>query len=242
MTVPKKISPDPIQQAIVQIKFNSNFSAELIPGFIFQSLDESYFYVNRPLGQAPSKQDGIVFELPAQNLFHNEKITILVLPNSLIFNFKESYISWAEYLPEIKKALEQIAPSNVIHEFTQLGVRYVNNFKGTLLSDSVKFKFEFGHPEVTSNSYSFRSDFFYGEYLVNLNLQQNTPLASLNPADPQAEKISVLDIDVIIGNLGMAASQLPDILKHIDQMHTVEKEIFFKSLKSDFLATLNPEY
>jgi hypothetical protein len=53
MKLPKKITPDRIKDAIVEVKYSSKYPFEVIVGLIFKALDDSYKYTNRPLSGIP---------------------------------------------------------------------------------------------------------------------------------------------------------------------------------------------
>ncbi len=260
MKIPKKISPDRIKDAIVEIRYSTSLHFELVPGIFFNCLDDSYTYTNRPIGKIPGQTNlhrpvgikhseanlhltvpGLPPELflGGQSIFYNEKIKIQILPNSLIFNIINEYISWENYRTEIEKALSQLIHSNVFEKFFRIGIRYISEYPNHDLHSCVRFDFSFGMPSIKSDKYLFQSEFNVDQLRVILNLKHKQP--TLNAKDiSQPTTTSVIDLDLISDNLDF--SDITSLLGQIDMVHSKEKEIFFNLLKEDFLKTLNPVY
>lgn len=247
MKVPKKIYPDNIQDSFVEIKYTSDLPLVILIGIIYKALDDSYTFTIKPLsinGTQTEIPEGFPFEVSGQNIFFNEKITILFINNSIIFNCLDQYISWSYFFPEIKNAFSQIINSGVINTITSIGLRYVSKYSGADLRESINFNFSFGMPEIASKSYSFNSQFGYKGENVNLNLHHmvkyisNKGIVNTNVSD----KVSLIDIDVISADTNIESKDSLKVFSKIDLLHTIEKEIFFGLLKPDFLETLKPEY
>lgn len=251
MKIPKKISPDRIKDAIVEIRYTSPLHFEVIPGLFFQSLDNTFTYTNRPVskihghGQAnvPMNLPGLPGDLIVFNggnsIFYNDKIKIQVLPNSIIFNIINEYISWENYKPEIEKALKQLQTSAVFEKFTRIGMRYISEYPNHDLHSCVKFDFSFGMPSIKSEKYLFQSEFNMDDLKVILNLKHKQPVISAKDLT-QTNAVSIIDIDTIFDNLEI--TDITELINKIEQVHTKEKDIFFNLLREDFLITLNPEY
>lgn len=245
MKIPKKISPDRIKDAIVEVRYSSSLHFEVIAGMFYQSLDDSYSYTNRPLHKTAPYQQNIAtgeltFALGGQSIFYNDKIKIQVLPNSLVFNILNEYISWENYKPEIEKALKQLQKANVIEKFTRIGMRYISEYPNHDLGTCVKFNFTFGMPSVVSDKYLFQTEFQYDGFRVILNLKHNQPVISIREKNQVSVATSTIDIDTISKDFQI--TDLKQLLDIIDEVHQKEKEMFFNLLREDFLKTLNPEY
>lgn len=249
MKVPKHISPDRIKDSVVEVKYSSKISFEVILGIFYQSLDETYMYTNRPIGAqqiaGPLPLESIQqFQIHIGNrpLFYNDKIKIELQPNSIIFNCVGKYISWDIYKVEIEKVLSQLSKSKVVDVFTRVGVRYISEYPNINLKDCVKFSFTFGLPEIKSDTYTFHSEFIEDDIKIILNLNNNLQVLNKKMASDQLDlsTISNIDVDVIIENL--SEQSFENLLKKIDSAHSKEKEIFFSILREDFLLSLNPVY
>lgn len=244
MKLPRKIDPDRIKDSIVEVKFTTDLPYEIYLGQFYQSLDNSYYYTNRP----PLHQKNI--QLPVDelrelkltfgtqlSLFYNGSIKFEIQPGSIIFNCVDKYITWDLYFPEITKVLGQVYSSKCIKSFNRVGMRYISEYPETDIKSLTKFNFSFGMPEVLSDNYSFRSEYKKDNLRVRMNLSSRIPSMNL---DLQRKTISSIDIDVITGDFEIHS--LDELFKLIDKVHSIEKITFFNLLQEDFLKSLNPIY
>ena len=249
MELPKKINPDSIKEAIIEIKYQSNLPFEVLIGIFFNSLDDSYNYINRPpqpptLLQGSLKSPGqeLRIRIGNQSVFYNDKISLQLFPNSLVFSCLEHYLGWEGYFSQIRKTLEQLNLSGSITKWMRVGVRYLSEYPNTKLSQCIKFDYTFGIPEVNSSSSAFRSEFIYRGKKVILNLSNMVTLLKQDPSTNKNENIqvSIVDIDVITDKIEIMTFE--HLLKDIEENHSIEKEVYFRLLKEEFLKSLKPEY
>lgn len=242
MKIPKSIAPDRIKDAIIEINFESDYPNEVNLGVFFNVLKDDYKYTNRPLGTKQLSSNSINFNkeitlsLGGVSLFYNDKIKFQINNNSIAFNCIGDYILWENYSVEIEKVLKIIISTNIIKSFKRVGVRYISEYKKIDLKDSINFNFSFGFPDVVSNSYSFSSEFDLQNFKVVLNLNNNIPIVEEENITPT----SVIDIDVIKMNLNI--NTFEHLYQIINEAHSLEKDVFFKLIREDFLAKLDPKY
>lgn len=242
MKIPKSIAPDRIKDAIIEIHFESDYPTEVNLGVFFGALKDDYKYANKPIGTQQITSNSISFNkeftlsLGGISLFYNDKIKFQINNNSIAFNCLGDYILWDNYFVEIKKVLTKIASTKIVKTFKRVGVRYISEYKDIDLRDSINFNFSFGFPDVVSNSYSFTSEFDLKEHKVVLNLNNNVPLVINEKVTPT----SVIDVDIIKMNLNV--DDYKELFTIINKAHTLEKEVFFKLIREEFLVSLNPKY
>lgn len=249
MKIPKKIFPDRIVDAIVELKYTLNHPYEVALGMLYTHIDDTYNYSSRPINnpknsiQQPNSfvGDKVEIQLGIKPIFFNEKIKIELTPGSIIFNCLNEYISWQSYSEEIEKFLNQIDKANVVNSYNRIGIRYISHYPDFKIFDITKFEFTFGMPELKSDTFSFHSEYKLDNYRVILNLNN---LVSLFRANHNGEIIntptSIIDIDVIIE--GFEEFEIIKLLKEIDEAHNKQKEIFFSLLSVSYLSSLKPEY
>jgi len=257
MQIPKKISPDSIKSSVVEVRYNSSLVFEVLLGFIYKSLDDSYYYTNRPIpkSQSPINPKNIVGQpkenalnieqlfinqLSAQHLFYTDKVLITLNSNQIIFTCINEYLGWDDYFSEIKRTLKQLVEIKEIIEFTRIGIRYINEYPDIHLKNCANFDFTFGINSVTSQSYTFRSEFQYEKYKAILNLSSMVPNITQPLTTIPGNLISKIDTDIILENAKIKSYD--ELVSAIDNAHIKEKEIFFQVIKEEFLKTLNPIY
>lgn len=234
MKIPKKIHPDRIKDAIIEIRYTSKLPFEILLGIFFGALDDTYIYTGNLLGEqqfpAPfpgsDLTKGIKFSLGSQNLFHNDKIKIQLQPNSVIFNCLNEYILWENYKAEIERVLSQLHATNTINQYNRIGVRYISEYPDCDLQDCIKFSFTFGMPNIQSETYQFRSEFVWDGFRVILNLSNNIPIIKQGDGVnlPIAAHVSLIDIDVISD--GFIETHLDNLMERLIQAQMKEKKSF----------------
>lgn len=235
MELPKKITPDNIKNAIVEFSVSYNTAYEVVLGLVLNKVmkDKSYNYARTH--NVPSEMQQLVSR---NYLFYNDKIKFQFSPQAININCLNSYISWREYLPQIKKILSLIVSIGEGIKINRLGLRYVSEYENKDLKESLKFNFTFGFPEISSNHYSFNTEFEYKKAIVILTIRNQMPSRISN----EIKNLSHIDIDVIKKDLDINFSDKNLIIQNLEQSHSYEKEIFFGIVKNDFLKTLKPEY
>ena len=249
MKIPKKISPDRIKDAIVQIRYQSAIPFEVALGWFYKCIDDTYNYSSRPPGLIKNQihtliqediTQGIQIALGHQYLFYNENIKVELQPNTITFNCFDQYIGWELYFGEIKRFLGQILKAEVIERFDRIGVRYISHYPAIDLRNCVKYSFTFGMPQVVTDTFAFNTSFEYDSKRVILNLNNNISL--IDHQSNTINSMSIIDVDVIDEKLTIEKNSSQEFFDKIDEVHNKEKEVFFNILKEDFLQTLNPVY
>lgn len=248
MAFPKRISPDSIREAVVEARYISMLPNELLPGLFFQAFDDKYTYTDRPVRQSVQNPGNnsrglqeISFQVGRPSIIYNDKISVQFLPQSIVISCLSQYIGWADFQPEIEKALTRIHGTGQIQAWTRVGLRYITEYVEKDLHDISHFVFKFGLPDVKSLSAGFRSEFFFKENKAILNLVNKAPIvADIAGETSKQSHLSRIDIDVMKEDLVL--NNVGDVLKVIENLHDCEKEIFFGMLKDEFIKSLNPEY
>ena len=236
MSLPKKIFPDRIKDAVVEFNVTYSNPFEVVLGFVLDEIikNKSYKHINSS-NNIPLE----IQELSGKRyLFYNEKIKFHLTPKAITINCYNSYISWDLYFQEIKNIIDLVSSINKEIIVNRIGLRYVSEYDDVNLDDCLKFEFTFGYPGIKSKHYSFNSEFSYKEALVILTLRNLMPTNISN----ETKNISHIDIDVIKKDLSIKFSNNEILLNTLDEVHNYEKEVFFNLLKEDFLNELKPIY
>lgn len=249
MRLPKRINPDSIREAIVEFRYLTTDSYEIIPGILFQAFDNSYTYTDRPIKTVPQvpvqnlvSGREVRIQLGGQNLLYNEQIILQISPNSFVFSCLNNYIGWELYHKEIEKALKIILSTPLHVGWTRISMRYISEYRDRDLRECTHFDFKFGLPNTQSDTVAFKSEFPYNGSRVILNLNNHVPLQIpvKDGTGFEVIKTSLIDIDVLRDLKDVNSSD--ELLGILQEIHTHEKELFFGMLKEDFLKTLHPEY
>jgi uncharacterized protein (TIGR04255 family) len=235
MKIPRKID-DRLKNSIVQIHFESNLPSGAIFGYFHGIFNEEVQFMP---SKTPIISNGkiIGIEETTPIIVTNDKnFTILIQDNTITFDLVDGYKGWEIYIENIKKYITPIFESNIINKVNQLGVRYISNFDEVMIYEHINanINLEFVKTEIKGQS---RFEFSINNNIVILNLISGSILVNPNNESPKLG--SIIDIDVIQKpNL----SSIEELVKTVNEIHEVEKSIFFSLLKGSFLSTLNPIY
>lgn len=250
MLLPKKISPQRIREAIVQLYFHADIPFEPLIGYFYAAMSEAGFsYANRPVRPNHFLQPGTqalpnTFDIVVapQYFFFNDHIRVQVQnEGSLIFNCMNTYPGWSAYFEQIQEVLRVLLERKIIRDFHRVGLRYISEFPNVDILENVNVTVALKGLDEPMVSGNFRVEWVKESLRFIVNLASKLPIEPLVvPLEEKAQFTSLIDIDVIHQNF---AEDDPDkLFSIIDQVHQREKEQFFQLLKPEFLETLHPEY
>lgn len=237
--LPTKITPCPIVEAILEIRFVTSESWRTLPGLLFARVRDRYPQQRElAAAQIPDeirRQDPALFHQPLLQ-FIGKDFLIQFGPRVVNLVTKlHSYPGWAALETEMSWLLKELEKIAFIGECERLGVRYVNFVSHNVFDDLILNLCVDDSP-VTS-----------GESSITTVLRKNPMAARLLVSNSvifgdgaAAKKGSILDIDVWLGALDF--DLFSNGLVRFEEAYRFEKEIFFGLLKPSTLASLNPEY
>lgn len=249
MGLPKKISPERIRDAVVQLFFATEVPFEPLIGYFHAFLSaEGYSYTNRPVRPKHFLQQGTqalpdIFDLALapQYFFTNDTIRFQVNDGSLVFNCIDTYPGWGAYFEQIKQVVRLLLGKGVVSNFNRVGLRYISEFPNIDILEHTNFMVELSSLKEPIISGNFRVEWAKEPYRFIVNLATKLPIEALVvPLEEEAKFTSLIDIDVI--HEGFVEEKPENLFSIIDRVHQHQKEQFFGLLKPEFLKTLKPEY
>lgn len=248
--LPKKIVPDRIKDAIIQVFFINELPFELLIGYFHRLLsDINYNYISKSntireniANKEITKNHEININLT--HLFVNEKhkIKLQIHPNkSISFNTLDNYIGWDNYSIYIEEVLKLLFEHKMIKAVTRTGIRYISEFQNIDILDKVKFSYDSTFIDSALKSSQSNLRWTEDEMDISLNIASRilTP-GLINEKKQSIDFISLIDVDVIKKNFNL--SNIDEIIDVINKCHEKQKFTFFSLLKDEFLNELNPEY
>lgn len=228
----KKLTPDPIQDAIVEVKFSSSVPSSVLTGQLYADLVELGFVIQENK-LTKSADGGIFLEEEPSSIFVNEVISINLKGGSVTFNVINGYPLWENYFEQIKGVLKTIDNKDIISSYNRVGIRYINALYNEdiykCLSEEVNITYGEKKPDRLRTNAEFLED--------NKRIILRT---GNNYIDEQKGlPLSLLDIDVIQEE---PMKDLETLLEVIDNCHNKEKEYFEYCMSEDALNKYNPTY
>lgn len=240
--IPSKLNLCPIIESVFEIRFDSDFDANIVFALIYSVLKDDFPKVESlPLSGLPPKQldsDPDLKYQPAYKLHYKEDCgkVIQIGAKMIGFSFASDYTGWSHFSSFIIQYLQIIKTTNVFSKIVRVGFRVINFIEGDVfLEDKIRLIIKLGEDNIPYKDTSLRTMFTEGVIFSNVYIINH---ASLNKS--QVKKIgSVIDIDTF-------SSECEQFLENpqgpLDRVHEVEKKVFFNLLTESYIKSLQPEY
>ena len=245
MKLPKEISPCPIIDTVIEIRFESTMpkeAKEAIFGIIFNEFNDRYPSLEKlPILQIPEaiREADPNFKYQAYHKLSNDDFILRIGPNviSLGSSLTEGreYIGWEKFLTEIEYILSKIEELKFIKKFERLGIRYINYFNDDIFNNIAIGLFSGDKPLESKSA------------IIGIEVEKNDFTNQIQITNKAKGNIggrelsgSIIDIDTYIEIINEISFK--EIIQLIKDGHQVEKELFFGTLETDFISTLNPKY
>lgn len=237
--LPSRISPCPIVEAILEIRFSTTKSWRMLPGLLLSTIREKYPKTqDLPLAQVPEevrrKEPNLTYKPLVQ--YQGKDFIIQLGPFVVSLVTKQhSYPGWQALRAEMEWLVEMLKKSGFVEEGKRLGVRYVNFFDFDVFS-KLNLEVKYGENSLADSELGVVAVLKQPPFKARLQVSNNVTMESANKVCGG----SVVDVDVWLGSLDF--EPFVDSMEKFTEAHELEKQIFFALLKHEFLSTLNPEY
>ncbi|WP_310600580.1 TIGR04255 family protein [Desulfobulbus sp.] len=239
MKRPTKITPDPIIDAVVELRYESKVPPDAILGMIFAQVNSKYSdFKNLPITAIPED-----IRRNDPNLWFNPyyqaeapPFKLNIGPRVISLSNTGNYSGWKEkYFPELKDLLENIKKSGVVDSFSRVGVRYIDFFEFDIY-DHINLSITLNNKPLDSVQSVFTAIFNNDGCSTRAQVVNNATVVLSGK-----EKVgSIIDTDTFFEPQDrFYFDGLNDL---IDKCHDEALDFFFKLLKKEFVETLNPEY
>lgn len=237
MKLPKKISPCPIVEAIVELRFEATLPEEIIPGLLYPALKENFPSIEKlPVAEIPPviRNSDPNLKFSPYYKFSGDIFTIQVGPRTFSILCNKTYPGWSEFLARIKTAFTALKEVNIVKDAVRLGLRYINFFPNEDIFKQLNIKLEFNGEPLVGQHNILRNETERGGLVHIIQVASNVTITR----DPQQLSGSTFDIDVINSQENI----MDNFIAFTEEAHEKEKEAFFSLLSDSYLKSLNPEY
>jgi uncharacterized protein (TIGR04255 family) len=237
--LPKKISPCPIVEAIVELRFSSEVLPDAVFGIIYQAFKDEFSekVENLPILQLPQpirSMDPALKYQPYYKLIGGNLI-LQVGPRVTSLSNVKDYIGWETFSPRIKETFSKLEKLKIIKSVEKLGIRYINFFKLDIL-DNINLRIVMNDEPLKALQTTLKTEIQEDSFVNILQIANKAKATIQNKAITG----SVIDIDTVSTDIGETFFERMENL--LEKGHNIEKKLFFSLLKKEFLSTLNPEY
>ena len=235
MNLPITITPCPIKDALLEIRFSTKLNHNAVFGVIYNALrlDFPNKVESLPILQLPEalRAADPNFRYKPHYKISNDTIVVQIGPDVLSISSFPKYIGWEAFSKKIISIIDKVEKLNIIETVNRLGIRYINFFETDIFNE-INLKICIQEKNINYKNTVIRTEIAHADF--------NSTLQIANNAFSQAISGSIIDIDTF------KETGLADFFKQketiISNGHTKEKELFFSLLKKEFLTSLNPEY
>ena len=236
--LPIKISPCPILEAILEIRFVTAEDWDLLPGLLYTHIKERYPKLEKlPIAEMPEEflrmEPGMI-HAPRMR-FLGKGFVIQFGPRVISLLTQGDYPGWQAIKGELGWLLEKLQDAAFIHEGERLGMRYIDFFEEDIYS-RLELDIHSGGETVSGVEMSFATVFRRQEMTARLVLQNG----AMAKRGDRLVAGSILDLDVWLGPSDFDIFR--NVAERFEDAHRCNKEIFFGLLKTEFLDSLAPVY
>ena len=231
--VPTKITPCPIVEAVVELRFDTKTQPDVVTGILSNEFQADY----------PTRSSLPVMNLPEEIRLNDpqlkfapwfrlkgEAFLLHLGPAMVSVICLKEYKGWQRYREAILKAFNIAARSKVETQMQQIGLKYTSFFENNIFNNT-KAVISLSDCSLLDKKTFLESKFEQDNFECMVKM--------INCARLDTRQGSVVEIGVNTQlNQPMPVNQHG---KTIDQAHAVQKQIFFSLLTKDFLNTLKPE-
>ncbi len=237
MSIPRKISPCPIIESIVEIRFETDLPGDAVFGIAYKEFKSDYSRLEKlPILQIPepirSIDPNLMFS-PHYKLFRDNLI-LQVGPKTFSLVCTEEYPGWEFLSKRIDENFSRFLTLGIVNKISRIGLRFVNFFKNLNIYEHSNLNVTIGEDCLGGNTLSLLAEIKSGTLMSTLRTA-NAAVVNIKGEDLKG---SIVDIDTET----QSGNSLDAIIEAVKAAHDEEKRIFFSLLEKKFLDTLNPEY
>ena len=242
MRIPRKITPDPIIDAVTELRFESDLHPDAVFGVISNAVKEEFLKFDRlPILQIPeqvrSTDPNLKYSPLFQSLVDNYRLNIG--PRVISLANVNPYLGWNDsFFPKIKSIVERLESTGVVKRFIRLGVRYIDFFQEEDIFDSLNLTISMDGKAFTALEKQFSTVQDKGDGIfARIQITNN---AKVTKNKTQHLNGSIIDSDIFWEpSDGFGFTELTDV---INRCHAVANSTFYSLLKQEFIDSRNPDY
>ena len=214
---------------------------EVLPGVIFRELEGTFTLLPRPSAAAIWQLDpqrSIQFGGNESVQFVNESVKIQLADRSLVFNSLDIYPGWRQYSKCINDVLDNLFKKGVLKSISRIGIRYISEYPSMSIFEVMNERPVLSLPHGEGQNITYRTEVRKDDFTIVLNVADRV---SRQGGVLSEAFFSLIDIDVFSA-FPHPLTNPEAVLEATDNLHKIEKEVFFGILKAEYIETLNPEY
>lgn len=239
MKLPRKVSPNPIIQTVVEIRFSPKPPEDAVFGMLFRELSGRFPNLeNLPILQIPEavrNQDlGLKFQ-PWYKMSGSPGI-LMIGPRVVAFAV-ESYDTWEPFSQNLTNVFQGIMNQDLLLDIQRLAIRYVNFFPKNVL-EKINLKLEMMGQSLVFPPTYVRTEIARDglKCLLQITNEANVVIHG------DAQKGSIIDLDTFQEVPELPQRNAQAMVDFVHRQNQLCKEVFFGLISGSLLDELKPEY
>lgn len=242
--LPKRLTKEPIIDAIFEIRFDSSTPiASVLPGLFFSELKDIKGFERLPQAEIPEKlrkDDPLLQYLPIIKLNWMD-YNILIGDRNLAIAANLPYKGWNNFKEAIKKILSIVKKSDLIKKIERYSTKYIDIVENDAetTSKAANITIKMGPKDMLDSQFHLKTECPEREFI---NVVQIISNATITLPNGSTKTGLIIDIDTIRIGFDLLSAESQLLEKSLDDIHLVSKETFFNSLTVDGISKLGPVY
>jgi uncharacterized protein (TIGR04255 family) len=236
MKLPKKITPCPIIEAIVEIRYDAEIPSDAIFGIVFREFKNIFPNdpIKLPIMQLPEKirnNDPSLLYKPHHRL-SDDKYLFQIGPRVISLNNTGEYVGWDSFSSKMQYCFKRLIELDFIKKTKRFGLRYINFFNSINVFEKINLSVLLNEKKLEENKIFIKTALESNNFIEQLQVSNNSKVKD--------NKGSIIDIDIYLEDDNDI--KLNEIYNIAQDAHIKEKELFFYLLKDEYLKEFKPEY
>jgi uncharacterized protein (TIGR04255 family) len=244
--LPIKLTSETLVDSVFEVRFSKTIPlSSILPGIFYNKLDGKKVISQTPIATLPKNvrdNDPNLKYAPFVRVVW-DKFILLIGDHNVAFGCQMPYPGWTCFKKNIIMILEVLSSVEAIQSIGRYSMKYVDLLPYIDLKDqinAINLKIQLGEYLLANEMFQFRTEINKGEYK---NAVQIVAAATVTLADQKTKKQGlVIDIDTISDTNIKITDFLIGISDKLDNIHNINKCMFFSCLTPNTLKDLGPIY
>ena len=241
MRIPRRLTRNPIVDAIAEVRFSSNIPNDAIIGLVYTTVQDTFGKPeDLPILQIPAalREKDPNLRYQACYRFTKPGNVLLIGPHNVALS-TYPYSDWGAASPLLNQILSHLHRVGLFERIERIGLRYVNFFENLNVLDHSTLMLKVRDVSIAKESITLRTETQSKGFIIITQIA-NRATAQVSG---QSKNGSILDLDVVKDHLELKREAVPELLIDLFKgANEIAHSAFFNLLDENFVATFGPEY
>lgn len=242
--IPKRLRKEPLMESLWEIRFSNAVRsiAELLPGMLFKQFAKEFPKIETlPAANLPiviRQADPNLRYVPTMRL-EGELYSIQIGEQVVSLSCRRPYTGWQAFGSKIRELATALQDTGLFSKPERFSMKYIDLLPSTEAPTIAPLSatISLGNRDIGDDAVHLRSERKENEFIHIVQIM--SPAEVRFPNGDEFKGI-LIDIDTIYPILDVDA--WVDFNVRLDQLHDLNKKIFFELLKPETIQSLEPEY